>query len=207
MKCGAVIVAYGDPARREAGYAIAAWRLHNREPVVVVSDRPLDVYGAQFVKFTEPGPLARWAKLHVDRLVPKSWESFVYLDADTRAQGSLRAGFDIIADGWDVAITASTKQGCDSMWHIGRDERQATWEETGNPFLLQLQGGLMFVRQCMQTCGLFEAWREEWGRWRDKDQAALLRALHRVPVKLWLLGRPWNGGALVRHRYGQARGE
>jgi hypothetical protein len=164
------------------------------------------VYGARFVKFAEPGPLARWAKLNVDKLVPRSWESFVYLDADTRVHGSLQAGFDILADGWDLAMTASTKQGAESMWHIGVDERRRTIEEICNPFPLQLQGGLMFVKQNARTAALFGRWREEWGRWRDKDQAALLRAFARVPVKLWLLGRDWNGGALVRHRYGMARG-
>ena len=207
MNRGAIIVAYGSKARREAGYAVAAWRLHNSEPVVVVGRKPLDVYGSQFIEFKEPGPLARWAKLNIDRLVPKSWDAFVYMDADTQALGSLRAGFDIVADGWDVAITASTKQGTDSMWHIGMDERRATREEVANPYPLQLQGGLMFVRVNDRTRALFECWRQEWGRWRDKDQAALLRALHKAPVKLWLLGRPWNGGALVRHRYGQAREE
>jgi len=47
--------------------------------------------------------------------------------------------------------------------------------------------------------------RAEWLRFRDQDQAALLRALAIAPVRAWLVGHPWNGGALVDHRFGACR--
>ena len=71
--------------------------------------------------------------------------------------------------------------------------------------MLQLQGGMMFWRKNERTRAFFQAWREEWERWKGQDQAALLRALHRTPLKLWLLSNEWNGGSLIEHRYGAAR--
>jgi hypothetical protein len=148
------------------------------------------------------GKLARRAKVRLDELSP--FELTLYLDADTRAQGDLAAGFEMLEDGWDLVICASEHQGEECMWHVGEGERRATLEELGyEP--MQLQAGMFFFRKSEGMRRLFEAWREEWGRWMDQDQAALLRALARAPMRTWILGRPWNGGAVVQHLYGRCR--
>ncbi|HUS95284.1 MAG TPA: hypothetical protein VMX97_00940, partial [Hyphomicrobiaceae bacterium] len=51
---------------------------------------------------------------------------------------------------------------------------------------------------------LFEEWRRQWLRWKDKDQGALLRALAKRPTAVALLGHPFNAtnGEVVEHRFG-----
>jgi hypothetical protein len=212
---GALYVAYGKPARREALASIGTLKQRHPElPIVVVSDSPLPGSGACHVYAADVDPGARWAKLNLDRLAPPQWQYILYIDADTRVWGDLTPGFQILQDGWDLALTFSDNQRDsglgtqDLLWHLGEEERATTLDELGNPFPLQYQCGVLFVNRNVTTARLFVAWREEWQRWRDKDQSAFMRALHRVPVRIWLLGRCWNGtgseGAIVGHRFGQA---
>jgi len=196
---GVMMVAVGHKARSEAVSAIGSLRRWHDWPVAVVGE---PVAGAgSVIPFEHPGHGARRAKLNIDTLSP--FDNFLYLDADTRVQGDVGAGFDILADGWDVAITASEHQEQDWLWHIGDRERADTEQRWGR--LLQLQGGMMFVAKNERTKTLFQAWRHEWSRYQQNDQGALLRALQIAPVRLWLLGRDYNGGALVEHRFGRAR--
>ena len=207
---GVVYVAFGIPARREATASIGSLWQHNDLPVTVICDSPLDVQGCRYVHVdgADLDPGARWAKLNADKLAPKAWARFLYLDADTRIHGSLSDGFEMLDDGWDVAMAHSEHQeGDDLMWHIGAREQMATLHDLCNPYPLALQAGVMFVNRNERTALLFQAWRDEWLRWGGPDQAALLRALQRVPVRTWMLGRPWNGGAVVRHRFGMAKSE
>ena len=205
---GVIYVAFGASAEREAAASIETLKKTNPSlPVAVVCEGKTHTNGVTRIPFDRPGNGARRAKLNVDRLAPQEWGAFLYLDADTRVRQDVSAGFSIVEDGWDVVITASDHQvGNGLMWHVGEQEREATVEALGNFWPLALQGGLMFVARNERTAALFEAWREEWERWGDQDQAALLRALHRVPVRVWLLGRCWNGGAIVEHRFGRAKG-
>jgi hypothetical protein len=63
----------------------------------------------------------------------------------------------------------------------------------------------MYFRKCSAVHRLFLIWRREWERWRDQDQAALMRALVNCPVRLFLLNREYNGGRFVHHYYTYAR--
>ena len=185
---GVVYVAIGDNAQREAGLSIKSLRRHNDLPVTVIDD------------FDNPGKGARWAKLNIDRLV--EYDRVLYLDADTRIHGDVSSGFKIL-DSWDMAIAASENQGVEVFRHIKNSERLQTVREVGY-VPMQLQAGVMFFhrRRCTK---LFKTWRQEWQRWRDQDQAALARALSIQPVRVWLLGREWNGGGLIEHLFGRAR--
>jgi hypothetical protein len=202
MSTGVVYVVYGEAAYREAVQSIAALRRWHDWPVAVIGDR---VPGTMHLALPRRDMGGRWAKLNLDRLAPQSWRHILYLDADTRVNGDIAAGFRILDDGWALAAAYSRNQGQDLMWHVGVEERAATTLQIGNPHPLQIQAGVLFIRRCPQVTALFAAWREEWNRWADQDQAALLRALWRVPVRLWLLSPVWNGGALIAHHFGQAR--
>jgi len=128
----------------------------------------------------------------------------LYLDADTLVRQTIDVGFEMLADGWDVVMVPSSNQGDDLMWHIGEQERRVTLGEMGyQP--LQLQCGVMFIARNERTMAFWDVWHEEWMRWYDEDQAAFLRALKRVPLKIWLLGYPWNSGAVIEHRFGACR--
>ena len=132
------------------------------------------------------------------------FDRMLYLDADTLVRQDISTPFAMLADGWDIVMAPSTNQGDDLMWHIQEAEREATLQALGyRP--LALQCGVMWIARNERTERLFDAWHEEWLQYGDEDQAAFLRALARVPVKVWLLGHAWNGGAIIEHRFGACR--
>lgn len=200
--CGAVYIAIGERAQEEAKKSVASLQRFNDISVNILY--AIEMLPKSPTTLNDDSQWSRWAKTNLNNLI-EHWTYAIYIDADTRVRGSLMDGFNLLKDGWDMIITPSTNQGDDLMWHIDQEERDCTAKEIGCSKSLQLQGGLFFFRKCGRVDRLFECWREEWLRYQDQDQAALLRALHRAPVKIWLLGRPWNGGALVDHRFGALR--
>ncbi|MDD5517846.1 MAG: hypothetical protein PHV98_00660 [Candidatus Omnitrophica bacterium] len=193
---GAVYIAIGNKALKEAEMSAMTLAKYDDLEVDIISA------GAFTNLFKTNHQISRFVKTSLIDAI--EFDQFVYLDADTRIRGSLMQGFDILDDGWDMAITASDNQDRDWCWHIGEDERNETMMEYGcQP--IQLQAGVMFVKKCETTRKLFEFWREEWLKYKDQDQAALLRALKRAPVKLWILGKDYNGGRLVSHLFGKLR--
>jgi len=203
MSCGVLYVAFGPSARSEATASIK--KLPAGLPVCVIGDEPLIGNDMCHVGFDRPGPGARRAKLNADRLTP--WEHTLYLDADTRPAGDISTGFDMLADGWELVLAHSGRQGYDVLGNVPSAERRLTFGELGNPEPLGLQAGVIFFRKCPAISDLFAAWREEWERYRDQDQAALLRALARCPAHIWVLGLPWNSehGEIIEHKFGRAK--
>lgn len=200
---GACLIAYGPKAEAEAQQCIESLLQFHDLPYAIASD----VSGRHHVKIWQTDDYtdvqrSRWAKVTLDMWSP--FDETLYLDADTRVQGSVEHGYEMLDDGWDMVITPSAHQGSDNMWHIAPDEREYTYllYECGD--VLQLQGGVFWFRRSAAITALFNAWRDEWRKWQQFDQAALLRALILSPVKVHLLGRPFNGGAVVAHRHGRA---
>lgn len=196
---GVVYITYGPKAKQEAMESIKSLKQHNNLPVTVIDESRFP---------GKPGMTdsqrARWGKLNLPQLV--EYDRVLYLDADTRIHSDLSAGFKIL-DAWDMAIAPSKNQGGALFAHIPDEaEKQATLTEIGNPWPLQLQAGLIFFSR-ERCASFFGVWREEYRRYGDQDQAAFLRALHREPIRLWLLGRPWNSdnGAIVQHLFGRCR--
>lgn len=194
---GVVYVAFGEAAINESCLSRASLEATN-------PDLPVCVIGMYAPADMSDKEASRYAKVNMLAKIPSNWRECVYLDADTRVYGDLSPGFDALAAGFDIVIAPSDHQGGDAFWHIGDEEREITYRELGfQP--LQLQCGVMFVANNRETRRFYQAWYEEWKRWRDEDQAAFVRALNRCPVKVALLGKPWNGGTLIGHRFGMAR--
>ena len=191
---GVAYVVYGEKTQREAETSLKRLRANMPDvKTIVIHDRVDGLTDAQ---------ASRFAKVNLDKLTP--FDHTLYLDADTRPQADLSSGFEMLADGWELVIAPSNNQGQDCLWHVGKEEREMTFKELGRT-PLQLQAGIFFFQKTPNIRRLFALWREEWERYHDQDQAAFLRALDKQPVKIWLLGRPWNGGALVQHLYGRCR--
>jgi hypothetical protein len=194
---GIVYVAYGQKAKREVMESIKSLKQHNSLPVTVIDESKFN--GGPFLTDSQR---ARWGKLNIPELV--EYDRVLYADADTRFRADITPGFSIL-EAWDMAIVPSKNQGGALFAHIPNAvEKETTLEEIGNPWPLQLQCGLMFFHR-ERCAGFFSCWREEYKRYSDQDQAAFLRALHREPIRVWLLGRPFNGGELVEHRFGACR--
>ncbi len=188
---GVVYIAYGDKARREARRSIKGMRKFI-EYITVIDESV----------FEDSSYGARWAKLNIDTLSP--YRFTLYLDADTRVNEDINRGFNILADGWDMCIAPSGRQGNDCLGHIPVDDRRQTLEHL-NMTPLNLQAGMFFFNRDT-TKELFELWRIEWDRGRQFDQGAFLRALYYCPRKIWILGSPWNslGGEIIDHQFGRA---
>lgn len=197
---GVVYVAYGERARAAAARSIKSLKgQHPDMRVVVIGEQVGDI---PRIPFKTTDLYGRWAKCHVDTLSP--FNPTLYLDADTLVQQDISAGFRIIEDGWDFVTIASKNQEDQWLSHIGTEERNTTRRELG-AMMLQLGGGVFWFCKNTRVARFFQCWREEWKRWRDQDQGALIRALQRAPMKLWLFGKPWNGRDVIRHEWGTAR--
>jgi len=203
MTKGVLYVAYGQKARQEARLSAESLaRVHFDWPVMVVTDDD-PVGWAPSIAWPDIGTPGRWAKVNLDLLSP--WDQTLFLDADTRVYDRLDVGFGYLDQGWDMVIVPSLPQGGDLLAHCQEAERQATlWETRIDP--LQLNTGVIWFRKNYRIEMLFQTWRDEWMRWKDQDQGALLRALEQRTAHIALLGRPYNGGAVVGHRFGACRG-
>lgn len=200
---GVCLIAYGEKAEREADLCIRSLRRYHDWPYMVATNSNGPNSTNRFLpKDYTDVQKSRWSKVTLDLWSP--FDETLYLDADTRAQGDLSAGFDMLCDGWDMVITPSSNQADQNMWHVAPDEREYTYLLYQCADVLQLQGGVFWLRKSEAVTRFFEAWRMEWQRWRQFDQAALLRALIAAPIRLHLLGRPFNGGAVVAHNHGRA---
>ena len=196
MNIGVLYVAFGRKAWQECVYSIETLKKYHDWPIAVIGDRA--VQGTKSIEFDNIGTPGRWAKVNLYNLSPFS--RTLYLDADTRIYGDLSAGFRVLEAGWDLAIVPSTQQGGDAFHHLNDDERLATLDEIGTP--LQLNTGVIWWQRNERAERFWQEWAREWLRWKDKDQGALHRALVRVPLRIWLMGRSYNGGVVVAHRFG-----
>jgi hypothetical protein len=201
MSHGVVYVAYGPAAIKQANESIKTLRRHHPAwEIAIIGEERLP--GTRFIKAVDPssGTPGRWAKTQLDVLSP--FDNTLFLDADTRVYGNLGVGFDILKHGWELIMVPSLPQGEASLKHLSEEERDITFMETMRP--LQLNTGVIWFRKTEAVKALFAEWRSQWRRFRDKDQGAFLRALELCPVSLWLLGRPFNAGAVVGHLFGRA---
>lgn len=199
---GVVYVAYGNRARLEARFSAESLATVHRDwPVTVISDG--EVGWAPSIEWQDRGTPGRWAKVNLDVLSP--FEYTLFLDADTRVYSDLRVGFSLLERGWDMVMIHSQPQGGNILGHLTENERLVTLSQCSiDP--LQLNTGVIWFRKSERVRLLFREWRNEWERFKDQDQGALLRALEKRTVTIALLGRPFNGGSVVGHRFGAARG-
>lgn len=190
----AAFVAIGSKARQELAQAEKSFRKTSDDAILVNSnsvDGMTDKQASRCAKVN----LLEWTQ---------NTEQIAYMDADTRTYSDIGAAFGALDNGFDLCVCPSKNQGSDAFWHIAEDERFETVREVGY-VPLQIQCGVMFVRRDARTEMLFNEWAHEWQRWQNEDQAAFVRALHKAPVRMWLLGYPWNGGAVIGHRFGACR--
>lgn len=199
MNRGVLYIAYGDAAKRQFQYSVEAWRrVDPAIKIAVVSDDRIAHHRTVISEQRDKG--ARWQKVNLNRLTP--FKHTLYLDADTRVFQSPHAGFEALSQGWEMAIAPSAQQGDRRFWHIDAEEKAYTDALLGVAGVLQWQCGVMFFRHSVAVNTLFTKWRGEWERFGDQDQAAFCRALRQNPVKIWPLGRPFNGGEIIRHYHG-----
>ena len=207
MNKGVCYIAYGYAALREVGRSIDSLRKVSDLPISLICSEMTSYRGIRHVICEDRSFGARFVKVKLDYLTP--YDNTLYLDADTRIQSDvIEEGFQILSQGWDLAIAPSANQGSDLFAHIDPEEREYTADNIRNVLPLQLQAGVMWFAKTARMEALFDAWRKEWMVFKKHDQAALARALDKTAVRIWILGLDWNSrrGAIVDHRFGKAVG-
>lgn len=206
---GVCYIVLGAKAEAAAKMSIQALRRNHPElPIAVIASGVIrDSQNIYYVPAPPsfhglPAKSARYSKTLLPIWSP--YDQTLYLDADTMPNGNIMAGFDALDAGFEFVIVPSKASGSEWQWHVGEPERQYTADALG--YLgLELGGGVFYFRKTEAVQAFFEAWSREWLVYQGEDQCALLRALACHPLKLWLLGYPFNGGAAIGHRWGAVR--
>lgn len=203
-------MAFGDPARQRAADSIRSLgRVAPGIPAAVVSDQP--VPGAVLIERPDADPGARTYKTSVYDLSP--FDLTLYLDADTILLGDPTPGFDALSM-YDLVIGQDVNRVFEeNRWrHLVTEEVEATKAEIGTGHHMYFNSGVMFFRRNERVAAMMRAWHEEWARWGQHDQMALLRAIHRCPVRILPMREPWNthrrrDAKFVFHNHRSARRE
>jgi len=194
---GVVYISQGLRAQAEVILSLRSLHQFHSWPVTVFGDLP--VRGAEFINVIDPGRPGRFIKTSLGKLTP--YKFTLFLDADTRVLGDIGAGFDILQDGWEFAMVHSPPGALGVRMLVPQE--QATMTKFGP--MPMCNTGVLYFRRCPSVDQFFTVWHNEWLKYRQHDQGAFLRAMHRVPLRLWLLGRAYNSGNLVQHLFGRAR--
>lgn len=206
MTRGVLYSAYGERAIAECVAGLEVIKRTNPDLKTLVMTDETTAFrhaGAWAVCKVCSDPFGREAKLSCDKISP--FDLSLYLDADTRVWFPLTLPFYALESGWEFVCTLSKNQEDKWLDHILDTEQEDTLSSVG--FIsAQLQGGVFGFRKTPAVQDFFAAWREEFQSGDgEHDQAAMQRALRRCPIRFYIIGREWNGGGIIAHRFGEAR--
>jgi len=195
-KRGVYCVAYGKPARKCAGHMMTSFRefMPADIEIALVSTEPIGIED-HFIECKDVDIGGRYAKTLIYDLAPKDWGYIMYLDADIELFADVSWLYQPLFDGFDFVICTNP-----SKYHIARkmrrsdnaDECEYTFNQIGTDEIIQLNGGVFTFQRNQRTREFFSAWHAEWNRWGKRDQAALLRALWKHPMRVFVLTNVWN---------------
>lgn len=193
---GIFYVAYGEPARNCCKDAIGSVRRHlPGVPIAVSADSTI---GGEDYLIPEPDRDigGRWAKTLIYDITPQSWNYVLYLDADTEIiSPDVKFLFEALQDGWEFVICKNPERYASTRFMHrpdNQDEIEYTFEQTQCNELIQWNGGVFGFRRNERVKAFFKAWHEEWQVYGKRDQAALIRAMWKVPLRVLTLGNEWN---------------
>lgn len=205
---GVVYIVYGLRAKDGAEQSIKALRRHCPFPITALGDQKpkgaTHLIPVERIPGGDAGESARAVKVGLYAWSP--YKHTLYLDADTRPKESLDMGWAALRVGWDLAAAPSWDAGFELL---GADERGRLILTLGARFPIPLNSGVMFFGRSDRLACFWQAWAEEWARYRGRDQGAMLLALQRAKPKTLVLGRPWNArhtanDAIIEHYFGRA---
>lgn len=198
---GIATVAIGETAVRENQLCLDSVKKYLPD-VETLSIRYSDLY-LDTDSYTDM-QLSRIAKTNLVKYLPSHWTHCIYLDSDTRVLSSdFRKIFDILRSGYDLCICPSEHS---DFWHIEETEKEQTF--TSLEYVpLQLQAGMFGFTVNKETLMFFQCLSDEYMLHCNQDQAAFVRAYHQQPLKMWLMGYPFNSayGGIVKHLFGRTR--
>ncbi len=210
---GVYCVAFGEPARHCAQRLMQSIKKHMPDiPIALCAAKAI---GPEDVLVVQPDSDVggRRAKLRAYELAPAEWQAVLYLDADTELLAPVYEYFEWVEGAWDLAI-ARDVQTVEHLAVRSSPEEQRATLAVASPDELAYNGGVWSFKRSGQVARFFARWLAEWERWGQRDQGALLRALHAEPIKVLALHNDWNSfpkfqphreGARIVHWPGAAR--
>jgi len=193
---GIYCVAFGDPARTCALRLLNSIKKYMPEiPVCLCAAKKI---GPEDVLVVQPDSDVggRRAKLRAYELSPAEWQSVLYLDADTEVKsGDIRRFFEWVEAGWEFVICKDPHL-MDTMHSFRRKTNEPELvqieKQVKTLHALQINGGVWAFARNERVAAFFRRWLEEWEKYAQRDQGALLRALYTDPLRTLWLGNEWN---------------
>jgi glycosyltransferase involved in cell wall biosynthesis len=199
---GVCYCATGNLAYLEAAL-ISALRLRQLEPdlpITIVSDNPLirsivpPEYRieAKFVRLPQEligsSLISRLVKIEMWQLT--DYDETLFLDADILPLQPLTQIWQYLDRG-SLALAVDYKPTIADCNHIAPAEQEytATICPGSTP---QYNGGVFLWRRGADTERLFRAWQQEWCRFKQHDQLALVRAIHQTEFTIVELPKSYN---------------
>jgi hypothetical protein len=197
---GVVYLCFGKMYREFTALSISQLRrLGYSGPVRVLSDRDSHWFrgnNCEFVRVRSAGE--GFATRHYKTQINKyGWETTLFLDADAipiapinhiwreLRFADLCLSMDLHPTVEDLVLRSAK----------GRERRQAEFQCMDDMGLMQnpfFSSGVMLFRRSPAVELLFSLWHDEWNRFQDEDQLALVRALSRVRCRIHTLAPRWN---------------
>lgn len=193
MSRGIYCVAFGEPARKCAKEMMASAKKHMPDiPIACCSNKkigPEDV----FIKQPDSDVGGRRAKLKAYELAPAEWDAVLYLDVDIEIIAPVYRFFEWIEAGWEFIICRDVWETLHSFQRKNNFPELHQLEDTiGTLHAIQFNGGVWAFQRCPAIEAFFKRWISEWELYAQRDQGALVRALHADPLKILVLGNEWN---------------
>lgn len=193
---GIYVVAFGNPARTCALRLLNSIKKYMPEiPVCLCAAKKI---GPEDVLVVQPDSDVggRRAKLRAYELSPAEWQSVLYLDADTEVKsGDIRRFFEWVEAGWEFVICKDPHL-MDTMHSFRRKTNEPELvqieKQVKTLHALQINGGVWAFARNERVAAFFRRWLEEWEKYAQRDQGALLRALYTDPLRTLWLGNEWN---------------
>lgn len=124
-------------------------------------------------------------------------ENNVFIDSDTYVANPIDILFDM-PKGWNIAMARDVHLNVGEAADKWRENKYATEEELKETVdvcgikTIFFNDGVIAFRKNQKTEALFEQWRQEWMRYRYRDQMALARALTKTNTEVKTLGLRYN---------------
>lgn len=190
---GIYCVAFGAPARACALRMMTSAKRHMPDvPIALCAARPI---GPEDILVVEPDSDVggRRAKLKAYDVTQPDWHSVLYLDADTELVAPVYPLFEWAEDGWEFVIARDVGETLHGFARRNNLVELAQVDRAvGTLWAMQFNGGVWAFRRGPAVARFMARWRAEWEVHAQRDQGALIRALHAEPLKMLVLGHEWN---------------
>ena len=188
MKRGILYLATGSPSYvHDAAVSIASMRESGyKGHISLISDvpqaqnlKPMNVSIIRCNKI-DTGLQSRKIKTSLNKFTP--YDTTLFLDVDTIAARQLKPIWDQV-DEHDIALAIDARRTCKSQAFGLEKELRYTKKMCPLDFPHH-NSGVMLWKKNEKTDKLFENWGKEWRMFKNRDQAALMRAIFQTDIEL-----------------------